>query len=194
MTDEKEKAKRSVTERMMDQVSKINTPENQGAVKFIIHQAKEVMLTPKTFFPLVVEHGSPEDARFFLLGVVAIGSLLSGITNLNLFFTLTHLFTYAISTYITAFFTWWLFMQFGSPKPFGKNFIVVAYSQATLLIAGIQLGPLGVITFLAATAYSVYLQSIGMQLIHKLERNTIILVLAIIAVIQVILKFVLQIY
>ncbi|MCW5822229.1 MAG: YIP1 family protein [Cyanobacteria bacterium TGS_CYA1] len=194
MADEKDQAKRSVTERMMDQVGKINTPENQGAVKFIIHQAQEVMLKPKTFFPPMVEHGSPEDARFFLLGVIVIASLLSGITNLNLFFTLTHLFTYAISTYLTAFFTWWLFMQFGSPKPFGKNFVVVAYSQAVLLIAGIQLGPLGVITFLAATAYSVYLQLIGMQLLHKLERNTIILVLAIIAVVQVILKFVFQIY
>lgn len=194
MADEKDKAKRSVTERMMDQVNKINTPDNQGAVKFIIYQAQEVMLKPKTFFPAVVEHGSAADARFFLLGVVAIASLLSGITNMNLFLTLTHIVTYAISTYLTAFFSWWLFMQFGSPQPFGKNFIVVAYSQAVLLIAGIQLGPLGVITFLAATAYGVYLQVIGMQLFHKLERNTIILVLSIIALIQVILKFVFQIY
>jgi hypothetical protein len=192
--DEKDEAKKSVTERMMDQVGKINTPENQGAVKFIIHQAQEVMLKPKEFFASMVEHGSPEDARFFLLGVIVIASLLSGITNLNLFFTLTHLFTYLISTYLTAFFSWWLFMQFGSPKPFGKNFIVIAYSQAVLLIAGIQLGPLGVVTFLASTAYGVYLQLLGMQSIHKLERNTIILVLSVIAVIQVILKFWLQIY
>lgn len=194
MPDEKDQAKRSVTERMMDQVGKINTPETQGAVKFIIHQSQEVMLKPKEFFPNAVEHGSPEDARFFLLGVIVIASLLTGITNLNLFFTLTHLFTYLISTYLTAFFSWWLFMQLGSPKPFGKNFTVIAYSQAVLLIAGIQLGPLGVITFLASTAYGVYLQLIGMQILHKLERNTIILVLAIIAVIQVVLKFVLQIY
>ncbi len=194
MPDEKDEAKKSVTERMMDQVGKINTPENQGAVKFIIHQAQEVMLKPKEFFASMVEHGSPEDARFFLLGVIVIASLLSGITNLNLFFTLTHLFTYLISTYLTAFFSWWLFMQFGSPKPFGKNFVVIAYSQAVLLISGIQLGPLGVVTFLASTAYGVYLQLLGMQIIHKLERNTIILVLSVIAVIQVILKFWLQIY
>jgi len=192
--DEKDKSKRSVTERMMDQVNKVNTPETQGAVKFIIHQAQEVMLQPKVFFANIVEHGTPEDARFFLLGVILIASLLCGVTNLNLFFTLTHLLSYTISAYVTAFFTWWLFMQFGSPKPFGKNFVVVAYSQAVLLIAGIQLGPLGVITFLASTAYGVYLQLIGMQLLHKLERNTIILVLSIIAVIQVILKFCFQIY
>ncbi|QQR58277.1 MAG: YIP1 family protein [Candidatus Melainabacteria bacterium] len=194
MPDEKDQAKKSVTERMMDQVNKVNTPENQGAVKFIIYQAQEVMLKPKEFFPNVVEHGSPVDARFFLFGVIVIASLLTGITNLNLFYTLTHLFTYLISTYLTAFFSWWLFMQFGSPKPFGKNFIVIAYSQAVLLIAGIQLGPLGVITFLASTAYGVYLQLLGMQILHKLALNTIILVLAIIAVIQVVLKFVLQIY
>ncbi len=193
---EKKEKKKSVQDKALDQVKKLqalNTPETQGAIKFTIHQATEVLTKPKEFFAAAV-NGDAADARFFLFTTLAMSSLLAGVTNMNLFVSLRFFAVYLISTYLTAGISWWLFMQLGSPKKFSENFIVIAYSQAVLFLTAVQIGPLRIVTFIAALGYMVYLQMLGMQKVHELERNTLIIVLAIIAVVLGVIKFVIDAY
>lgn len=184
-----EQAKKSLQERAIDKVKGLNTPETQGAIKFILHQAKEIMIKPQEFFQAALSSDNSADARFFLLATLAGSSLIAGITSMNLFYSIKFGVVYFISTYATAFLTWWLFMQLGSPKKFSENFTVVAYSQAVLFIAGVQMGPVAYLTFIGSLAFGVYLQLQGMQLVHALERNTIIIVLSIIGVVLAAIRF-----
>lgn len=165
------KKKRDARERQMQERSdrfnrleKLVTPETKSVLTYAFLQAKEILLSPKTFFASLPESEDVGEAAMFLFICAATGGLLAGFVNFNLLVTPGFFFCNVVSTFMIA-----AIMSKVIPKAFDKAsfpgiFKIVAYSQAAcFLIAGLKLGPFGLLTLIPATIYSIKLQLMGFE-------------------------------
>lgn len=147
-----------------DRLEKLVTPETKSVLTYAFLQAKEILLSPKTFFASLPESDDVGEAAMFLFICAAAGGLLAGFVNFNLLVTPGFFFCNVVSTFVIA-----AIMSKVVPTAFDKAsfpsiFRIVAYSQAAcFLIAGLKLGPFGLLTLIPATIYSIKLQLMGFE-------------------------------
>ncbi len=153
-------------------LDKLITPETKGTLMFAMHQIREILQSPNEFFSAMPLRGNIAEPAIFLL-ICAVGSgLLAGFINFNLLITLQFAIGAVISAVMLSFSAWKCYGMMGSQEPFEANFRVIAYSQAALIIAGIQLNFLGTpipgyLTLFISIVLSMRLQLIGMTAVHQ---------------------------
>jgi|AGTN01.3.fsa_nt_gi Uncharacterized protein conserved in archaea len=176
-----EKKKRDKDDRKMqarsdrfNRLEKLVTPETKSILTYALLQAKEILLSPKTFFVNLPESDDVGEAAMFLFICAAAGGLLAGFINFNLLVTPGFFFCNVITTFLIA-----AIMTKVIPKAFDKAsfasiFRIVAYSQAAcFLIAGLKLGPFGLLTLIPATIYSIKLQLMGFETRMNVPRSVV---------------------
>lgn len=163
-TRDKEDRKMQARSDRINRLEKLVTPETKSILTYALLQAREILLSPKTFFVNLPENDDVGEAAMFLFICAAAGGLLAGFVNFNLLVTPGFFFCNVVSTFLIA-----AIMTKVIPKAFEKAsfasiFRVVAFSQAAcFLIAGLKLGPFGLLTLIPATIYSIKLQLMGFE-------------------------------
>lgn len=155
----------------------VQDPDTQALAQLLLLQAKDVALNPKEFYAKSIEPGNFIEPALFLIACSIIGGLLSGFSHLNLFYTIKFVFTSVVFTAVATFMVWKLFTLYGSAKSLEENFRVMAYSQVTLIVLGLQSGILSIIIGVAVFGYSLYLQMLGMEALHGMPRNKVLVIL-----------------
>lgn len=144
----------------------VENPDFQALIQLMVMEAKEIVLQPLDFFAKPVDKGDITQPAIFLAACAMIGGLVNGFVHLNLFYTVKFVFVSVLFTFVATFMITRLFTLYGSAKTFGENFRVMAYSQVSLLILGLQTGLLAIPAGIATLIYSVYLQKLGMETLH----------------------------
>ncbi|MBX9667440.1 MAG: YIP1 family protein [Candidatus Obscuribacterales bacterium] len=164
-------------------LDKLITPETRGTLMFAMYQIREILQSPNEFFNAMPLRGNIAEPAIFMV-ICAVGSgLLAGFINFNLLITLQFAIGAIISAVMLSFSAWKCYGMMGSQEPFEANFRVIAYSQAALIIAGIQLNFLGTpipgyLTLFISIVLSMRLQLIGMAAVHQdLQTNKLFPVL-----------------
>ncbi len=153
-------------------LDKLITPETTGILMFALYQIRQILKSPKDFFHTMPHGGNIAEPALFLV-ICAVGSgLLAGCINFNLLITFQFAIGAIISALMLSFSAWKCYGMMGSLEPFEANFRVIAYSQAALIIAGIQLNFLGTpipgyATLFISIVLSIRLQLIGMASVHQ---------------------------
>ena len=160
---------------------KLVTPETKGLVLFTAHQVKEILMQPESFFKKMPQHGNLAEPALFFFIVVAASGLLAGVLNFNLLVTIQFILGNVLQTYALAFVVWKLCTGLGSAETYEANFRVIAYSQAALVIAGLQFSLLGnhIPAYIALLVYSIMairLQLIGLKYVHDLSQGKLMLI------------------
>lgn len=158
-------------------LDKLVTPDTKGLLIYNFHLAKEVAFNSKEFFSALPKSGNIAEPGIYLAIMCVAGGLLCGITQMNLLMTIAFVFVNIIVTVLTAYAYMKLFTLSGSTSTFEQNFRVIAYSQVTLIIAGIHAGILSFLTGIIAFGLSIFIQLQGMELLHDMPRNKILTVL-----------------
>ena len=151
-------------------------------------QAKEVLIAPRQFFTTMPVTGGLLRPTIFLLVSASVYSLLQAISKLNFFVLFTAMFSSVVSVFIASAIIAFASKKLGGKGTFEGTFRVIAYSKATLLFAWLSLGaiPIGGIV---STAYSVYLNILGIEKIQQMPRKIVATLIIVVAVIGLILKF-----
>ena len=155
----------------------VQDPDTQALAQLLLLQAKDVAMNPKEFYSKSIEPGNFIEPALFLIACSVIGGLLSGFSHLSLFYTIKFIFISVVFTAVATFMIWKLFTLYGSAKSLEENFQVMAYSQVTLVILGLQSGILSIIIGVAVFGYTLYLQMLGMEALHGMPRNKVLVIL-----------------
>jgi hypothetical protein len=185
MSDPDEKFKRF--ERLM-------TPETKGVLMFTMHQVREILTHPEAFFKKMPQRGNIAEPGLFLMVVIAGSGLLAGVLNFNLLVTVQFVIGNLLQSYVLSFVVWKLCTGMGSQESYEANFRVIAYSQASLVIAGLQFTFLGnhipgYITLLISLIVGLRLQLIGLKQVHDLPNNQLLLATVIPTIVILIIRY-----
>lgn len=177
----KEKKRRDAKERTLqdrsdrfNRLEKLVTPETKSILTYAFLQAKEILISPKSFFATLPNNDDVGEAAMFLFICAAAGGLLAGFVNFNLLVTPGFFFCNVVSTFLIAAIMSKVIPPAYDKASFPSIFRVVAYSQAAcFLIAGLKLGPFGLLTLIPATIYSIKLQFLGFEDKLNVPRNVV---------------------
>lgn len=152
------------------------TPETKGTLMYAIHQARLVFTDTKKFFKKLPHHGNNAESALMLFVYAAVGGLLAGIVSFNLLITLQFVIVNLIASYLLSIAVHRILVMMGSHESFDVTFRVIAFSSATLVIAGLKLGILGFVTYAIALFYAVRIQSTGLAVSHDVPPSKITMV------------------
>ncbi len=161
----------SIEDAKFNRFDHLMTPETKGLLMLAFHDARAILFQPEQFFASMPTRGNIAEPAIFLLIVAGLSGLLAGIISMNLLITLQFIIGNVLQAFLLSFIASKLFTGMGSTEPFETTFRVIAYSQATLIVAGLKFNILGnyipaYITLLIATILALRLQAIGMQQVH----------------------------
>ncbi len=160
-----------MAESQLDTITRIQrmvTPEARGTFIYSFYQAKDILLSPKTFFAKMPHRATVAESALFLFIYVVTGGLLAGVINSNLLITCEFILINLTSAVLLSIILSRMMIFMGSLEGFEPTFRVVVYSQACLLIAGLKIPYIGYGTLLAATVYAIYLQILGLSAAHDM--------------------------
>ncbi|MBX3153474.1 YIP1 family protein [Candidatus Obscuribacterales bacterium] len=160
---------------------RLMTPETKGVVMFTMHQVKEILTQPEVFFKKMPQKGNLAEPALFFFIVAAASGLLAGVLNFNLLVSIQFILGNVLQTFALSFVVWKLCIGLGSAESYESNFRVIAYSQAALVIAGLQFSFLGnhipgYIMLLISLVMTIRLQLIGLRYVHDLSQGKLILI------------------
>jgi hypothetical protein len=161
----------SIDDAKFNRFDHLMTPETKGLLMLAFHDARSILFQPEQFFASMPTRGNIAEPAIFLVIVAGLSGLLAGIISMNLLITLQFIIGNVLQAFLLSFIASKLFTGMGSTEPFETTFRVIAYSQATLIVAGLKFNILGnyipaYITLLIATVLALRLQAIGMQQVH----------------------------
>lgn len=152
----------------------IKNPELQAIFQLIFIQAKEIVTQPEDFYKTQIEEQDLVQPAIFLGVYTLAGGLITGFMHINLVYTFQFIFFSLAFTTLASVMAWKLFTFHGSQKSFAQNFRIIAFSQISLILTGVQFSVLANFTALLALLYSLYLQKIGMEMLHDIPQNKIV--------------------
>lgn len=173
---------------------KLMTPETKGVVMFTVHQVREILTNAEQFFTKMPLHGNLAEPALFVFIVVCGSGLLAGIINFNLLVSIQFILGNLLQTFVLSFVVWKLCIGLGSREGFEPNFRVIAYSQAALVIAGLQFTFLGnhvpgYLTLAASLVMSIRMQLIGLQKVHDLKPPQLMLVVIVPTLVILLIRY-----
>lgn len=179
--DEDDEDERFDRDDKFSRFERLVTPETKGVVMFTAHQVKEILTQPELFFKKMPQNGNLAEPALFFFIVVAASGLLAGVLNFNLLVSIQFILGNLLQTYALAFVVWKLCTGLGSAESYEANFRVIAYSQAALVIAGLQFSLLGnhipgYIALLISSIMAIRLQLIGLKYVHDLSQGKLMLI------------------
>ncbi len=181
-----------------------------GGVMNLVDRAKNIILTPKTEWPVIA--GETPNTQALITGYVIplalipavaqmIGGLLLGSTFGTFVFPASYYIGIAVvgfvvgvaNVFLTAYVIDYLAPNFGSEKDFGRSLQLVVYAYTPAWVAGIlQIIPaLGILAFIGAL-YSIYLMYLGLPVLKKTPPDKIVVYLVVSIVVMIVIYFVLS--
>lgn len=173
---------------------KLMTPETKGVLMFTVHQVREILTNAEQFFKKMPLHGNLAEPALFVFIVICGSGLLAGIINFNLLVSIQFILGNLLQTFALSFVVWKLCIGLGSREGFEPNFRVIAYSQAALVIAGLQFTFLGnhvpgYLTLAASLVMSIRMQLIGLQKVHDLKPPQLMLVVIVPTLVILLIRY-----
>lgn len=158
------------------------------------HEARHILTQPEEFFKTMPARGNIAEPAIFLFILAGVSGLLAGVISMNLLITLQFMIGNLLQAYLLSFICWKMYTGMGSTEPFETTFRVVAYSQATLLIAGLKFSIFGnwipaYITLLIATIFALRLQITGMKQVHDMPAGKVAPVLVLATLFIMLIRF-----
>ena len=138
--------------------------------------------------------GNIAEPAIFLFIVAGVSGLLAGVISMNLLITIQFMLGNILQAYLLSFICWKMYTGMGSTEPFETSFRVIAYSQATLIIAGLKFSIFGnwipaYITLLIATFFALRLQITGMKQVHDMPAGKVTPVLVLATLFIMLIRF-----
>lgn len=169
-------------------------PETKGLAMLAFHEARQILTQPEEFFRTMPTRGNIAEPAIFLFILAGISGLLAGVISMNLLITIQFIIGNILQAYLLSFICWKMYTGMGSMEPFETTFRVVAYSQATLIIAGLKFSIFGnwlpaYITLAIATALALRLQIIGMKHVHDMPSGKVMPVLVLATLFILLIRF-----
>ncbi len=169
-------------------------PETKGLAMLAFHEAQHVLTQPEEFFRTMPTRGNIAEPAIFLFIVAGVSGLLAGVISMNLLITIQFMLGNVLQAYLLSFICWKMYTGMGSTEPFETSFRVIAYSQATLIIAGLKFSIFGnwipaYITLLIATFFALRLQITGMKQVHDMPAGKVTPVLVLATLFIMLIRF-----
>lgn len=143
-----------------------------GFVRSYIELVRSILITPKRFFNELMPQGGFTQPWVFLCVSASIYAVLQAIALVNPFAMITLFIRSIVSVLVASFFLNLILSKMGGKGTFKTTFQVIAYSKAVLLFAWFSLGPFP-IGGIASLIYGVYLNILGLEKIHELDRKKV---------------------
>ncbi len=169
-------------------------PETKGLTMLAFHEARQILTQPEEFFKTMPVRGNIAEPAIFLFILAGISGLLAGVISMNLLITIQFMIGNILQAYLLSFICWKMYTGMGSTEPFETTFRVVAYSQATLIIAGLKFSIFGnwipaYITMAIATLLALRLQIMGMKQVHDMPSGKVMPVLVFATLFILLIRF-----
>lgn len=137
---------------------------------------RDILFDPRIFFNELQLNGGFGEPILFCIFACLLSSTLYAIAHLNILLFFWSFIVSFLSVTLGAVVVTWAFRKMGGKGNLEGTFRVLAFGKATVVFSWISMGavPLGI---LLATAYTGYMNYVGLRRVHQLKRKqTIILV------------------
>lgn len=169
-SEEKEAASAMKSAEKGESEARKQPPSAAGFLGSYFNNAKAVLFHPRLFFDNMPREGGLTEPAVFLVVSAAIFGVLQSIAKLNPLVGIVAVAGNLISVAIVSLLLSFILGKMGGQGNYQSTFRVLAYSKVTLLFAWLSLGPFA-IGSLAALLYGIYLNILGLEKVHDIDRK-----------------------